>query len=106
NPWPEGTAIYTSVRDQFGNLVVNRPETSWPNEMSIDEVVDVFIRRMNDIGIKSCLAFPGPSIGSVADAMKDSDAEYQFTKAYTQYMVDNFSKYDELVSPILVPSRL
>jgi len=99
---PYGSGEPTTKKNH--HPTVYRDEVSFPGPMSIEETAFTFAQRMQEIGIKQCLVFPGSSLAEVADVTKDSEFEFQMIKAYTLYMLDNFlGKHKEIVSAIHAP---
>ena len=72
-------------------------------EMKPDEVVDLFTRRMHDIGIKRSVVFPTQmlEIGTYSE----HGIEVAVANAYIDYMIDNYlGKYPEILTCIYAPA--
>ncbi len=72
--------------------------------MRPEEIVDTFVNRMRDIGIKRSVIFPNIllSVGN----HPDHNYEVAVSNAFTDYMIDEFlGKYPELLTCALVPAN-
>ncbi|MGI0091931.1 MAG: amidohydrolase family protein [Nitrososphaerales archaeon] len=72
--------------------------------MKSEQIIDTFVNRMKDIGIKRSVIFPNTllNIGN----HPDHDFEVAVSNAFTDYMIDEFlDKYPELLSCVLVPAN-
>ena len=75
-----------------------------PSGMSKEIIVDTFVNRMRDIGIKRSVIFPNTllTIGSY----HDHDFEVAVSNAFIDFMIDEFlDKYEQLLTCIVVPAN-
>jgi len=83
---------------------VRRPEISFPQEQSADEIIDEFARRMLDLGMKHSLIIPNMIVRLPMDP-RPSNYEVEIAKAYVEFNLTNFAKYPEILSVIYVPTK-
>jgi uncharacterized protein len=79
-----------------------RPEVSEPKPQPPEEVIEVFTKRMHDLGIKRSVVFPTELFAVAMDKRKW--LEVAATRAYDDFYLDQFSgKYPEMMSPLAIP---
>ncbi|MGI0090630.1 MAG: amidohydrolase family protein [Nitrososphaerales archaeon] len=89
---------------QGGRIMRTEIKENHLRGMKADEVVDTFVNRMHDIGIKKSVIFPGTLLGM--GHHPDKNFEVATSNAFTDYMLDEFlDKYPELLSCLLVPAN-
>lgn len=99
-PFGEGKVKQHTIK---GMDFLKRPETSYPRFQHADELVRVFTKVMRDIGIKRSIVFPTSLLSLPTKAKPEFEA--RITKAYIEYMINNFlSKHSEILSPIVIPT--
>jgi uncharacterized protein len=85
---------------------IRRPELKL-NDMSgmkHEQVVDTFVKRFNDIGIKRAIIFPNMMLGM--GQHPDRSFEVATSNAFADYMLDQFlDKYPELLTCVVVPAN-
>jgi uncharacterized protein len=100
--------ISNKVRELNGRI--RRPEIkrreNGQYSQTNEEFIDVWTRRMHDIGIKHSLIFPNIFLFALGTS-PNPDLETAMTNAYMDYMLDNFlGKYPEILSCVVVsPSQ-
>ena len=98
-PWgkePEPTFRMRSV-----NFI--KRESNYPKPMSEDEIVDLFTRRMHDIGIKKSLVLPTAML-SLPKA--NPGLELAVARSYIDFMLDKFlSKYSQIFTLVYAPTN-
>lgn len=73
-------------------------------EQGAKEVIEIFARRMRDIGIKRSIVFPNTLL--VLGNYPDFGLEVAVANAYIDYMLDNFlGKYPELLTALYAPAN-
>jgi predicted TIM-barrel fold metal-dependent hydrolase len=81
------------------------PSYGLPNarrEASIEESVDMFTRRLQDIGIKRCIVFPNILLS--LSHFPDKELQVAVSNAYMDFMLDKFlGKYSEILSCVCIP---
>lgn len=94
----EGKYFHSKMRN--GKRI--RPEVSFPKPQSPEELIDVFTKRMYDLGIKKSVIFPTPLMYLAMDP--NHDFEVSATNAYIDFMLEHFlGKYPEMLSPVCLP---
>jgi predicted TIM-barrel fold metal-dependent hydrolase len=82
---------------------LKRPETTYPQPPTPSETIERFTRLMLSIGIKRSLVLPN-SMLTMAKAKPEF--EYIISKAFLQYMLDNFlGKYPEISTVLYLPTQ-
>ncbi|HZW57579.1 MAG TPA: amidohydrolase family protein [Nitrososphaerales archaeon] len=74
-------------------------------EASVEETVDMFTQRLQDIGIKRCIVFPNVLLS--LSHVPDKELQIAVANAYMDFMLDNFlGKYPEILSCVCVPTEV
>lgn len=97
-----GDRFETSAKKDIRRGYRKRPEVSEPNPQPPEEVIDVFTRRMHDVGIKRSLLFPTNLFALAMDPRRK--LEVDASRAYDEFYLDRFAdRYPEMISPLAVP---
>ncbi|MHB1908506.1 MAG: amidohydrolase family protein [Nitrososphaerales archaeon] len=79
-----------------------RSEVSFPKPQPPEELIEVFTKRMYDLGIKRSIIFPTPLMYLAMDP--NHEFEVSATNAYIDFMLEHFlGKYKEMLSPVCLP---
>jgi uncharacterized protein len=94
----------TFMQTKQGRIeALKRPETSYPYWEEKDEIVDLFTRRMHDIGIQRSIVFP---TALLSYPFMKPEIGVAVVTAYMEYMLENFlGKYPEISTPLVVPTN-
>jgi uncharacterized protein len=101
---PRGTIQRTEYRSNFDQ------DPLGIYEMKKDQIIDIFAKRMHDLGIQKSVIFPGNllnyhlSVNSGPSPM--DELEFPLASAYIDFMLENFlGKYPEILACVYVPTR-
>jgi predicted TIM-barrel fold metal-dependent hydrolase len=84
--------------------IKEKPEKFPIREQKPEEIIDMFTRRMHDIGIKRSIIFPNTLL--VLGNYPNFELETVIANAYIDYMLDNFlDRYPEILSVIYAPAN-
>lgn len=90
----EGRRKRSEIRDGLNFLAGMKPE----------QIVDIFITRMRDVGIKRSIIFPQVLLG--VGNHPNYDFEVAVSNAYTDFIIDQYlDKHPELLSCVLLPAN-
>ncbi|MDG6905233.1 MAG: amidohydrolase [Nitrososphaerota archaeon] len=96
---------YTLSETHYRTGKRKRTEISYPKQQKPDELIDLYTKRMYDLGIKRSIIFPTPLLALTMDPRPDFEVAVQ--NAYIDFMLDHFlGKYKEILSPVCVPLNI
>lgn len=87
---------------QTRSSATKRPETGLAN---LEEIVDKYLTRMRDIGVKKTLVLPGTILFLVPQDPRP-DLDVACCTGYTEFMLDKIlGKYDDILTTVPAPAR-
>jgi predicted TIM-barrel fold metal-dependent hydrolase len=81
-----------------------RSEVSYPKPQGPEELIDLYTRRMHDLGIKRSVVFPTPMLHVAMDPRPEF--EVGVANAYIDFMLEHLvGKYKEVVTSVYAPTN-